>query len=104
MLVLEGCAATYTNQRQAAGLLVLHPASLVVFSEHRHVRFEFFREVAIEGLASKESADSSDHAPDCGEHRYLRSPRSNNRPMTPEMRSQFSVSAASCFRPAFVIE
>ena len=38
------------------------------------------------------------------DHHHLRVSSSSSRPMTPETRSQFSVSAASCFRPALEME
>ena len=69
------------------------------------MQLELLREVAIQVAASEQTPEARE--PKCFSDvnmTHLRGSRTSSLPMTPETRSQFLVSAASCFRPAREIE
>ncbi len=55
-------------------------------------------------LAAKRTTHPLAHLPEPSRDHYLWPSSRNTRPITPEIRSQSSVSFANCFRPLFVME
>src|ERR1700722_20753862 len=68
------------------------------------VRLHFFAELTVRLSLAEEPAKSRQGAANRGEHDYFCPSMRRTRPMTPEIRSQFSVSIVSPFSPRFFLE
>ncbi len=104
MLLPQRRRASDANHGRPPRLIRGHPTADVVLGQHRDVGAQLLREVAIELAPPEERVETGRQLPQRREHLYLRPPRSSSRPITPETRSQFFVSARSCLRPARDIE
>src|SRR5262245_31190803 len=94
--------STKPEPRHSPRILRAHPLPQVVLNLHLEVRADFFLQFSLKSSLQKQTKQTvkenaySGHAPS--------SDGSRNRTIISDVRRQFSSSAASCFRPALVIE
>src|ERR1700679_3416844 len=81
-----------------------HSLADETFCEQFDVRLDFVAELTVLFSLAEEPAKSRQGEANRGEHDYFCSSMRRTRPMTPGIRSQFSVSIVSRFSPRFVIE
>jgi hypothetical protein len=102
---LEGCDrpgnAAKAPQSRETGMLRRHAFTEVFADFHLEVKLELFIQIMFHCPLAKETAETlQKHTP----RRHDASPEGfRKRAMISEMRSQFSLSAASCFLPARVM-
>jgi hypothetical protein len=92
------------NPRGARRVLRGHAPPDVVVGQHRQVGVKLLLEVGIHAVAAQERPHSRREVFQPAQDHDFPPRSSSSRPMTPETRSQCSVAAASCFRPALEME
>ena len=91
------------RKRMAASAITITATDAIVFCVRKMSR-QFLLEIRINVARTEKAPNARDDRVEEGEHAQLPVSARSTLPMTPEMRSQFSDSAWSCFRPALVIE
>jgi hypothetical protein len=86
------------------GLILGHPLANISFGEQAQMRLDLLVEIPLHSAISEQFAKFRRQGAQIVGHLYSWPSSLNRRPITPAIRSQFSVSRASCFRPLFVIE
>src|SRR5262245_33610005 len=104
MILLEQCDVSELSAGGAGGLGLGHPLADISLSEHAHVRLDLVAEFSVCSAIPEQSPKFRRQGAQIVGHLYSWPSSLNRRPITPAIRSQFSVSRASCFRPLFVIE
>ena len=104
----DGADATVSCCRTAAEQPTRHLSDHAPLNEllgqQLKMRLRLQVELRIRLFLSEEAAYSGHQSKNPGSHGYFCASKRKTRPITPEIRSQFSVSTASCFRPCRVIE
>src|SRR5262249_2297710 len=100
-VLLQSGGVAELPARGEFGLIGGHSLTLVALRQQAQVRANFIAELAIR-LATHQSCEAGHPKPEPRDHFWPS--RLNTRPITPEMRFQFSVSRANCFCPFFVME
>jgi hypothetical protein len=90
--------------RGPGGLGLGHPLAYISLGEQTQVRLDLVVELLIRFAVSEQSSKPRRQRAQMMDHLYPWPSSFNSRPITPAIRSQFSVSSASCLRPLFVIE
>ena len=90
--------------RCKSGIVRRHPLPQKSIGQHSQVFLHFIIELPIGFLQRQQPRDLCKKGMKRSHHRQPCLSSRNTRPITPEMRSQFSVSRASCFRPDRVME
>src|SRR5262249_17632088 len=102
--LLQQCDVSELASGGPSGLGLGHPLVDISLGEQAHVRLDLIVELLIRSAISEQSPKSRHKDAQIMDHLYPWPSNFNSRPITPAIRSQFSVSSASCLRPLFVIE
>src|SRR6266508_1600545 len=102
--LLQQCHVSELAARGPSGLDLGHPLADISLGEQAQMRLDLVVELSIRLTISEQSSKSRYQGAQIVGHFYSWPSSLGTRPITPEIRSQFSVSSASCFRPLFVIE
>jgi hypothetical protein len=90
--------------RGSGGLGFTHALANISLGEQAQMRLDLVVEFLVSFATSEQSPESSRQRAQIVGHLYSCPSSLNRRPITPAIRSQFSVSRASCLRPLLVIE
>ena len=104
MLLLQQSSITKLAPSPVGSFCSRHSLMNKPLREQFDVRLQFIAELVVRFSLAEEPAKSRNRTTNPGEHDYFSPSRRRTRPMTPEIRSQFSVSIANCFSPRLVIE
>lgn len=104
MPLSEQCRVAELAASRRPGILRIHPLPNEFVRQQLKMRLRFQVKFRIGLLLSKKAANAGHKSKNPCIHRYFFASRRKTRPITPEIRSQFSVSTASCVRPRLVIE
>src|SRR5207244_4379358 len=99
LLFLDLLDSTETEQRLATSFLRRQALAQVVLDHQAEMFLDLGVKFVLGARLSKQPQNAREECP----HDYLEL-RASRRPMTPDIRSQFWVSEASCFLPARVME
>src|SRR5262249_7926617 len=102
--LLQQCDVSEPAACGPSGLGLGHPLADISLGGQAQVRLDLLVELWVRFAISEQSPKPVRQGAQIMDHLYSWPSSFNRRPITPAIRSQFSVSRASCFRPLFVIE
>src|SRR5258708_3598469 len=104
MALPQQCRVAELTARGCTCIFRIHSLPNELLRQQLKMRLHLPVKFGVRLFPSEKTAYSGHKSKNRGSHGHFSASKRKTRPITPEIRSQFSVSIASCVRPRLVIE